>query len=74
MDAKHLMFKEVSTRWGGAWPAQPVTRLTLDVGSGSDFADREFEPGVGLCSDSAQSLLGIPSLPRFTPPRLSLSL
>ena len=46
----------------GAWVAQLVEHPTLDLGSGHDFMVREFEPGIGLCTDSVQ-LAGILSPP-----------
>ena len=42
------------TRAGGAWVAQSVKHLTLDVDSGHDLEVRGFEPQVGLCADSVE--------------------
>ena len=52
---------------------QSFKRLTLDLGSGHDLTVREFEPYIGLCTDSAEPawLLGILSL--SLPLSLSLS-
>ena len=38
----------------GAWMAQSVKRLTLDLGSGHDLSVREFEPRIGLWADSVE--------------------
>ena len=58
-----------------AWVAPSVKHLTPDFGSGHDLTVCEFEPHVGLCADSTQSLLGILS-PLFSapPPPCGLSL
>ena len=37
---------------GGAWLAQSVKHPTLDFGSCHDLTVREFEPCIGLCTDS----------------------
>ena len=42
----------------GAWLARSVKRRTLDFSSGRDLTVREFEPRVGLCADSTDSLSG----------------
>ena len=39
----------------GAWAAQQAERPTLDFSSVHDLVVCEFEPRVGLCSDSAGS-------------------
>ena len=39
---------------GGAWAAQWVKCPALDFGSGHDRPVREFEPCIGLCTDSAE--------------------
>ena len=39
----------------GAWVAQLVGHPTFDRGSGHDLIVPGFEPGVGLCTDSAES-------------------
>ena len=51
----------------GAWVAQLVKHLTLDFGSGHDFAVLEIKPCFGLCTDSTERLLGILSLPFCLP-------
>ena len=33
---------------------QPVTHISIDVGSGHDLTVREFEPRVGLWADSSE--------------------
>ena len=59
-----------NTEVRGAWVAQSGERLTLDCGSGHDFAVREFETHVGFCADSVE-----PARDAFpTPPRLELVL
>ena len=61
-----------------AWVAQSVKHLsTLDFASGRDLAICEFEPCVGLCANSADSLelaWDFLSLPLSAPPQLMLSL
>ena len=52
----------------GAWVAQSVERLTLDFGSGHDLTFCEFEPCIGLCTDSVE-----PACDSLSP-SLSLSL
>ena len=44
-------FLSRSALWA-VWVAQSVKRPTLDFRSGHDLVDREFEPYVGLCTDS----------------------
>ena len=44
---------EGNLSWG-AGVAQSVKRLTLDFGSGHDLTVHEFEPCIGLCSDSEE--------------------
>ena len=58
---------------GGTWVVQVVKRLTFDFGSGHDLMVLEFEPPSGS-ELTAQSLLGILSLPLSLPlpPFLSL--
>ena len=38
--------------------AQSVKRLSLDFGSGHDLTAREFEPHIGLCTDSTEPAWG----------------
>ena len=54
--------------------AQLVKRLTLDLGSGHDLAVREFEPCVGLCTDSTDRAWDSLSLSLSLPLPLSHSL
>ena len=44
---------EMSEKSWGAWVAQSVKHLTLDLGSGHDLTIREVKPHIGLCADSA---------------------
>ena len=39
----------------GAWMAQSVKHLTLDLGSGHDLTVCEFEPRVWLCADCEET-------------------
>ena len=39
----------------GAWVAQSVKRLTLDLSSGHNLMVRAFKPHIGLCADSMES-------------------
>ena len=39
---------------GGAWVAQSVKRLNLGFCSGHDLTVREFEPHLGLSTDSVE--------------------
>ena len=55
-----------------AWVAQSVKRLTLDFGSGHDFAVCGIEPHVRLCADSMEPAWN--SLCAALPDSLSLSL
>ena len=45
---------KTSISWG-AWVAQLVEHLTLDLGSGHDLTVREIKPHVGLCTDSMEA-------------------
>ena len=57
--------------YGVAWVAQSVKHPTLDFSSGHDLTVQELQPHIGLCADSAQSLLGVLSLHLSVPlPRL----
>ena len=38
----------------GAWVAQSVKCLILDVGSGHDLIVHEFQPRIGLCANRAE--------------------
>ena len=38
----------------GAWVAESVKRLTLDLGSGHDLIVCEFEPRIGFCADGME--------------------
>ena len=42
-----------SNTWG-TWVTQSVKHLTLDFNSGHDVTIHEFEPHIGLCTDSAE--------------------
>ena len=47
----------ISSRWHvsrGAWGAQSIKPRTLGFGSGHDLTVREFEPCIGLFTDSAE--------------------
>ena len=48
---------------GGSWGPQSVEHLTLDLGSGGDLTVPEFEPRVGLCTDSTELVWNSLSLP-----------
>ena len=39
----------------GAWVAQSIKRPTLGFGSDQDLEVHEFEPCVGLCTDSVEA-------------------
>ena len=62
----------------GTWVAQSVEHPTLDFSSGHDLTVREFNPCVGLCTDSAEpswdSLSPSLSAPPLLVHSLSLSL
>ena len=45
---------EQNTKFQGAWLAQSVKHLTLDLGSGHDLTVREFKPHIGLHTDGAE--------------------
>ena len=47
----------------GTSVAQLVKRLTLDLGSGHDLTVRDFEPHIGLCTDSVEPAWESLSLP-----------
>ena len=63
---------------GGTWVAQSVKHGALDFSSGHDLTDGEFEPPIGLCTDSMElawdSLSAPPPLARSHVLALSLSL
>ena len=62
-------------RCWGAWVSQSVKHLTLDFGSGHDLMVREFEPRIGLCTDSMEPAWDSLSLPLSLPlPMLVLAL
>ena len=70
---------QVSQFWLKIWVsgvprAQQVKHPTFDFGSGHDLMVHEFKPGIGLCADSVESLLGIPCLPLYVPLPHSCSL
>ena len=55
----------------GPWVTESVKCLALDLGSGHDLMVHEFEPPVGVCTDSAEPawdslslLLSLPSPPQ----------
>ena len=49
----HDPLKNVPQR-GGAWVAQSVKRLTLDLSSGHDLTVCGFEPHIGFCADGTE--------------------
>ena len=58
----------------GPWLVQSVKHPTLDFDSGHDLTVCEFEPGVGLCADSAEPAWDSLSFSTSAPPLFSLSL
>ena len=58
----------------GAWVAQSVKHLTLDLGSGHDLMVHEFEPHIGLCADGSEPTWECLSLSLSLCLSLSLSL
>ena len=58
----------------GVWVNQLVKHLTLDFGSGHDQMVGEFQPGIGLCADSAEPAWDSLSLPGSALPLLVHSL
>ena len=54
--------------------AELVKRLTLDFGSGHDLTVHEFEPCVGLCTDSMEPAWGSLSPSLSDTPLLTISL
>ena len=58
----------------GAWVAQSVEHLTLDLDSGQDFTIHEIKPRVQLCADSMEPAWDSLSLFIFLSPTCSLSL
>ena len=65
-------FKRQQVR--GAWVVQFIKRRTLDFSSGPDLAVCEFEPCVGLCTDSAEPAWDFLSPSLSAPPLHMLSL
>ena len=63
-----------NVRIRGAWVAQLVGRLILDVSSGHDLTIRGTEPRVGLCADSVEPAWESLPLSLSAPPPLTLSL
>ena len=61
---------------GGTWVTQSVEHLTLGFGSGHDFVLCEFEPCMGLCTDSTEPTWDSlsPSLPLCHSPARAHSL
>ena len=58
----------------GTWTAQSLKRLTLDFSSGHVLAVCEFEPLVGVCTDSAEPARDSLSPSLSAPPLLMLVL
>ena len=42
-------------QYGGAWVAQLVERLSLDLSSGHDLMVCGIKPHIGLCTESVES-------------------
>ena len=61
-------------KYWGAWVAQSVKNLTLDLGSGNDLMVHETEPHVGLCTNGAELAWDSLSLPLSLPLPCSHSL
>ena len=57
----------------GAWGAQSVKYLTLDLSSGHDLTVGDIQPHIGLCADSVEPAWDSLSPSLFAPP-LSLFL
>ena len=60
---------------GGGWVAQSVKHPTVDFGPGHDLMTCEFEPRIGLCTDSVEPAWDsfYPSLSASLPLALYLS-
>ena len=65
-----LQFKNNKNR--GAWVAQSVKRLTLDLGSERGLPAHEIEPHIGLCTVGVEPAWDSPSPSLPVPPSLFL--
>ena len=52
INANNIFTKNLYMR--GPWGAQSIKHLTLDFSSDHDLKVHEFEPSVGLCTDSME--------------------
>ena len=71
-----LFFPKLRNRLKGTWVTQLVKGPTLGFGAGHELTVHEFEPHIGLCSDSVEPAWDSlsPSLPLSSFLSLSLSL
>ena len=62
------------SNFGGAWVAQLVKHLILDLSSSHDLTGLEIEPHIRLCADSSESTWNSLSPSLAVPPLCTLPL